>query len=338
MDMQVKNVSMNNKRKQPNFQALKSIKFCNELQNNAYAKNELLKIFDHQPVKDLFTKFDAEVAFNSSLPNMLRSLMDGAKNLGDNYSVVCNINLTSKGMEKIFSHFKDLANNAGVNINDSIDKLVQQNARFELSANYIQSKKYNNIEELQKLINSKEKELSEASKKLAEYDAKNSNIKYDSEERLKLIGDKIAIRNLIDNYKYEMLEIKDEITFYEQNKDISNNPLALASRLLVSNLQKMSSEEIYKKIPDTMKSNEILETKLNQSLQKAIIDKNVETKLKELLGENYIEPKKQAKTNITKKNGINIEKPIHKPQEVEEMGVSKGRKTRKPSVKNSDKE
>ena len=36
--MQIQNVSTNNNQKQPNFQALKSIKFCNELQNNAYAK------------------------------------------------------------------------------------------------------------------------------------------------------------------------------------------------------------------------------------------------------------------------------------------------------------
>ena len=41
--MQVKKVSMNNNRKQPNFQALKSIKFCNELQNNAYAKKRVIE-------------------------------------------------------------------------------------------------------------------------------------------------------------------------------------------------------------------------------------------------------------------------------------------------------
>ena len=46
MNIQIQKVSTNYNQTHPCFKALKSIKFCNELQNNTYAQNELLKVFE----------------------------------------------------------------------------------------------------------------------------------------------------------------------------------------------------------------------------------------------------------------------------------------------------
>ena len=77
--MQINNVSANYNQKQPNFKALKSIKFSDELEVNTRAKNELLKIFEHQPIKDLFTKFDAEVNFEPKIFNNIEDVTNNEK-------------------------------------------------------------------------------------------------------------------------------------------------------------------------------------------------------------------------------------------------------------------
>ena len=55
----------------PNFKALKSIKFEGEaLQNCARAQKELLTIFDHPKLKNLFKKYDGQVLFIDKVKNL----------------------------------------------------------------------------------------------------------------------------------------------------------------------------------------------------------------------------------------------------------------------------
>lgn len=107
--MQINNVSVNYNQNYPNFKALKSIKFCDELEINSRAKNELLKIFEHQPIKDLFTKFDAEVNFKPNFYHVIEREMGNSIVSGFNdfiYNVGCEVNLIRKGCEDLLQHYK----------------------------------------------------------------------------------------------------------------------------------------------------------------------------------------------------------------------------------------
>ena len=366
--MQINNVSVYYNQNYPNFKALKSIKFCDELEINSRAKNELLKIFDHQPIKDLFTKFDAEVNFKPNFYHVTERKRGNDIVSGFNdfiYNVGCEVNLIRKGCEDLLQHYKELAHEAGVTIDDSINGYIekQRNCQLKLDyASYQLLNGYNNDKNLaeikmtQSYIKTEREMLEKLKSKIQEMREKGEDRPSNSDFR-ELCCDLGHKHDVIMHEEIKLQTLKEKCNFYEENKDIFHNPFAVASRLLVRNIKKMTSEDIYNNLSNNIKTNEIIEKELNEKLQEAIIGKNVESKLKELLGENYVEPKKQAKTNITKKNciniekpvdkiyieaneklGVNIAKPIHKPQEVEEMGVSKGRKTRKPSVKKSDKE
>ena len=127
-----------------------------------------------------------------------------------------------------------------------------------------------------------------------------------------------------------------EIEFYNKNKKDWNNVFLIAAKELVDSVLKMDSRNIDKKIPEFITSKEVVEQDLDNILQDAICEKNANTKLKELLGENYIDPKQQVKNDFFKKYGLSIAKPIHKPQELEEMAVNQVKKTRKPKIKKAD--
>ena len=137
--MQVQNVSTIHNQKQPNFKALKSIKFFDELKNNSRAKNELLKVFEHQPIKDLFTKFDAEVNFKPNFYHITERKMGNSIVSGFNdfkYNVGCEVNLIRKGCEDLLQHYKELAHEAGVTIDDSINGYIEKQRNCQLKLDY----------------------------------------------------------------------------------------------------------------------------------------------------------------------------------------------------------
>lgn len=346
--MQVKKVSMNNNRKQPNFQALKSIKFCNELQNNASAKNELLKIFEHQPVKDLFTKFDAEVNFKPNFYHVTERKRGNDIISGFNdfiYSVGCEVNLIRKGCEDLLQHYKELAHEAGVTIDDSINGYIekQRNCQLKLDyASYQLLNGYNNDKNLaeikmtQSYIKTEREMLEKLKSKIQEMREKGEDRPSNSDFR-ELFCDLGNKHDVITNEEIKLQTLKEKCNFYEENKDIFHNPFAVASRLLVRNIKKMTSEDIYNNLSDNIKTNEIIEKELNEKLQEAIIDKNVETKLKELLGENYITPEKRVSMVIEENFKKNIDKSAFETQDKTEEKVSnQKRKTRKPKTKKTD--
>ena len=83
--------------KQTNFKALKGISFIGpEIQFNHRAQNELLKIFDHKPVKDIFTKFDGNVEFKAKTIDIVKQSHYVEKYYENNpiiYKIECSLNL-----------------------------------------------------------------------------------------------------------------------------------------------------------------------------------------------------------------------------------------------------
>jgi len=116
----------------------------------------------------------------------------------------------------------------------------------------------------------------------------------------------------IEDIKSRQKELIPEIEFYNENKKDWNNVLYITAKELVSSVLEMDSKNVDEKIPEIVKSKEVVKQDLDNILEEAICAKNVRTKLKELLGENYIDPEEQAKMNSLKEIGVDIEKFVDK--------------------------
>lgn len=323
--------------KQTNFKALKGISFVGpEIQFNHRAQNELLKIFDHEPVKDIFTKFDGNVEFKAKTIDIVKQSHYVEKYYENNpiiYKIECSLNLFNQHLKNLSKTFQELAKNADVNIDADLSSYTEnfKTVNFELGlGRYDRLLNY----DIKEVLDKKQKyddEIIEATMAIQRLE----NGSYVLPEGD--IRDKKYWNNSLKRANERQEEIMPEIELYNENKKTWNNVFLIAAKNLVSSVLRMDSKEVEEKIPEKIRLKEVVEQDLDNILQDAICEKNVKNKLKELLGENYIEPEKQVKIDLRKKFGVDLEKPIHKPQEVEEEVVNKGRKTKKPSIKKADK-
>lgn len=335
--MQIQNVSTNNDQKQPNFKALKGISFVGpQLEFNAKAQNELLKIFDHQPVKDIFTKFDGNVEFKSATIDFVEksNYIQKYENTPLIYKIECSLNLFNQHLKNLLETFKELAKNAEVNIEEPLSSYNEKfkTVNFELEAGRYERLLNYNIKEVLDKNKKYDDGIIEATREIKRLE-KGSFVLPEGDPR-----DKEYWNDSLKRNKQKQEEIMPEIEFYNENKKDWNNVFLITAKDLVSSVLRMDSKKVDEKIPEIVKSKEAVELDLDNILQEAICAKNVKTKLKELLGENYVEPKKQPKTTVRGKYGVDIAKPVHKPQEVEEMVVNQSKKARKPKIKKADAE
>ena len=322
--------------KQTNFKALKGISFIGpEIQYNPKAQNELLKIFDHEPVKDIFTKFDGNVEFKAEMINWAKRFdyKEEYRNKPLTCIIECNLHLINLHLKNLLEPYKELAKNADVNIDADLSSYAEKfkTTNFELGRGRYDRREDYDIKKVLEKNQSYDDQILEATVNIKKLE--NGSLVL-SEENPR---DKQFWENTLDRAKESQEKLMPEIEFYNENKKDWNNLFFITAKELVSSVLRMDSKKVDKKISEIVKSKDVIEQDLDNILQDAICEKNVKNKLKELLGENYIEPEKQVKIDLRKKFGVDLEKPIRKPQEVEEEVVNKGRKTKKPSIKKADK-
>lgn len=314
--MKVQAINNNKQQNKPNFQALKAIKFGESLQFNDKAKIELLKMFDYQPIKDVFTKYDGNVKFT---PLITKKDIHSAKgmfgefaseaDIGILYSIVCELNLKNN-ISKLILKFKDFAQKEQVNIDSELESYVQnrEGEVFKFAkGNFFVIDEYKECENIQELDKAIEK----------------NNQPIANEEDFFDIGP----------LKYNQECLKNMRDIYQKNPDEMKNQFLFAAYDFIDHVKQLDSNNIEELIPEVVKSDVKVKKDLNKILQEAVRKKNVEDKLKELLGENYIPHREQSKIDVCKKHGVKITKPIYKAQEVEEIVVNKGRKNKKPIIK-----
>lgn len=320
--MKVQTINNQNKlnynQKQPNFKALTGIKFSERLQYNYIVKNELLKMFDHQPIKDIFTKYDGSVKF---VDNVLETDYKIAKeiyenfssptDIGQNYVINCELNL-KKRISELISQLKDFAKKEQVNIDVELN--VYENTRAGLSFNLVggnffvidEYNKCDNIEELNSFI----------------------------EERKKMLESRDSYKQ--DSDKHDLARIEYMRDIYQKNPDEMKNRYLFAAYNFVDSVKQLDSKKIEELIPEVIKSEAKAKKDLNRILQEAVLKKNTEDKLKELLGENYIDPKKQLESDLPKKAEVKIDKDLEALQEITTKNANKRIKTPKLKSKKTE--
>lgn len=320
--MQINNVSANYNQKQCNFKALKGIKFIGyELEANYRAQNELLKIFDKKPVKDIFTKLDASIEFEAKKLEFTKEIarkLNGAftcsSDIGISYNIVSKLNLKNN-ISELISQFKEMAKKEQVDIDADLNlyekSLTEKRVDF-LKGQFFLIDDYKKCESIG--------ELDEKLEKL------NNQIKENES-----VGDIDLGVTVFNKTCLERLK-----TIYQKNPEEMNNKYLFAAYDFVEQLDSINMEKYTTVVTNLF---EKVKKDFNNILQEAIIKKNVETKLKELLGENYITPEKRATMNKEENFKKNIDKSAFETQDKTEEKVSNAkRKTRKPKTKKTDAE